>query len=87
MSAYWTPAATRFACTRCGASRGARCRTASGRQAGQPHAARVVDRFLCPVCGHEDPDPVNVVHGYCSVCRDWTADGQHLAAQDALEGL
>lgn len=86
MSAYWTAAATRFACTRCGASRGARCRTATGKRAGQPHMARLVDRFACPVCGTEDTDPVNVVHGYCSVCRSWTGDGRHLAAQDTLEG-
>lgn len=83
----WTTEAVRFACPRCHASRGARCRTESGRAATAPHMGRLVDRFWCPVCGAEDADPVNVAHGYCSVCRDWTGDGRHTAAQDALEGL
>lgn len=87
MSVVWDAQAVRFACPRCGASHGARCRTSSGKRASQPHMARLADRFLCPRCGAEDADPVNVVHGYCSVCRDWTGDGAHRAAQDALEGL
>lgn len=87
MSVVWSAWVLLYDCPRCHVPAGVRCRTTSGRRAGGPHVARLVERMVCPACGHVDTDPVNVRHGYCSVCRDWTAAGRGLAAQDVLEGL
>lgn len=63
---------TAIRCLMCGASPGARCRTASGRYASQPHVARLLPRFQCPACGVITDDAINVTQGYCSSCHDWT---------------
>jgi hypothetical protein len=86
MSKMWTPAAVALACPYCGASVGARCRTYLGAVCSAPHRGRLVDYLVCPRCGTTDTDPINVLHGYCSACHDWTAPGSRRvhAGQDTL---
>lgn len=80
----WTAETMRLPCPLCHASKGARCRTASGGRATAPHRGRLVPVLVCPACDSVTADPTNVRHGYCPTCHDWTAPGRHGAAQDTL---